>query len=217
MKLRLILILGLSFFFYESQAQTFNGFQTTGTNSLFFCISYNGTANIGLGYSRRVWGSAFGDIHTELRFPVQSMYKFEQFEFITGWYGPVKVKRTFLGFGSHLRIKHIKDQATTYGLAITGIPSYVYKSSLNDGPYGTAGIRLTYQPQIVMASGSSNKSFVHHFEGGIHADLSLKRTLGLSLNSTIVELEPGKEKLNPLYLTNSNFYWGQWYRLRRTN
>jgi hypothetical protein len=209
------------------QAQSFFGFQTIGVNTFFFSVGWQGEPVLGFGYNFRDFNKSFTDISAELRFPIKDMYTFDNYEFITGFYGPVAIKKAFFGFGTHLRLQKQSEgdrKNTRLSLAVTGMPSYAYLRNLNDGAYSTAGLRVTYAPVIVASSKEGGadariQAFpVHKFELGAHLDLHLERTLGLGLNVfSTYSLLPKNSILddNRSMDLEGNLYMGATYHLKR--
>jgi hypothetical protein len=209
-------------------AQSFNGFQSTGQNSFFFSLIWQGQPMIGFGYAYRVFSSSFTDIHAEMRFPLNDMYKFTNYEIILGAYGPLAIKRTFLGVGMDLRFQQIKngDQRTRkLSLAMTAIPSYTYAASTNsEGIYGTTGIRITYAPVLFAnvkngdAEGVTRAFSAHKFEGGLHFDLHTKRTPFITLNTFVSRSLYAKKSIldkDDTWTINGDFYFGTYYLIQR--
>lgn len=211
----------------EVQAQSFFGYQTIGRSTVFFSLAWQGKPLLGVGYNHRSFGTTFSDWQAELRFPLSSMYRFDEYQVIAGMYKPLTLARTFVGFGSHVRIEGAKtesQQLTTVSLALTGIPSYVYAASLNDGAYGTIGFRATYAP-VLFASvkGGDNPASqqflpAHRIELGGHLDVHLERTLGLGLNGFTNRQFTNSSSIIPSdssWKIEGDFYMGSTYRLGR--
>ncbi len=207
----------------ELAAQSFFGYQTIGRNTFFFSVAWQGKPLVGAGYNYRIFGNSFSDISAEIRFPLNSMYTFDEYQLIAGWYKPLALQKTFVAVGSHLRLQKETNgdqQVTKLLLALTGLPSYAYVRSLTDGGYGTAGLRITYAP-VLFASvkgGDSQALAAHRLEIGAHMDLHLERSMGLSLNGFLYKsFTPTSSILtkNPNWRGAGDFYWGSTYLLNR--
>jgi hypothetical protein len=188
------------------KGQSFNGFQTIGEHSVFISLSWNGTANIGLGYNYRDFGTTFSDYQLECRIPVNEFNTLNRFQVITGMYRPAEIDRTFIAGGVHLI--YSKAETNDLSLSLTAVPGYVYTSDLGDGPYGTVGLLLNSTTSI--AGDKAFKSF--QFGVGAHVDVSLQRTLGLALNELkTVEIQDGSSNWN----NQLSFYASPTWRLWR--
>ena len=211
----------------ELAAQSFFGYQTIGRNTFFFSIAWQGKPMIGAGYNYRVFGTTFSDLQAEVRFPLNSMYKFEEYQVIAGLYKPLQLKKTFVAIGTHLRLQKRLDgdqEVTKLTLALTGLPSYAYARSLTDGGYGVAALRITYAPVIFARvkggeTGAKTQALAAHtLELGGHLDLHLERAMGLGLNGLLYKSFMGKTSILPK-VTNwrgeGDFYLGSTYRLSR--
>ncbi|MEL6674588.1 MAG: hypothetical protein AAFR61_20425 [Bacteroidota bacterium] len=204
------------------QAQAFFGFQTIGVHNVFVSLSWDQKPVVGVGYQFRDFNRSFTDWQIETRFPVDEMWKKDHLQVILGAYRPSRLRRTFVGFGVHARLINRKEgdsQHSLIGLALTALPSGTYVANLDDKPYGTIGARLTYMPVLASRkNGGDWQPFsAHHFEGGLHVDVSMQRTLTGSLNAvythTLQEEEVIKEKEGlPI---EGNIYGGATYYLRR--
>lgn len=199
-------------------SQTFYGYQTIGKHTVFFTLAIRkDMASMGLGYNRRIFGKEFTDVQAELLFPMNRMYSFKNFEVVAGAYKPNRLKRTWIGMGGHLRWSQIQtgaNQSRALKLALTAIPSYTYTTSLTDGPYGTAGFRLgainTLWSLAKNGANVSGGSFHSpRIEYGLHADLLLERTLGLSVNAW--KEFAGQKKSSVVKNSFGNFYFGSGY------
>ncbi|MDW3645546.1 MAG: hypothetical protein R8P61_00615 [Bacteroidia bacterium] len=231
MKIRTIThtLLFCSFFFFSSttlHAQSFFGYQTIGQNTFFFSISWQGKAQLGFGYNFRNFSGSFNDWQAELRFPIDEVYRFKNYQLIAGVYGPVSLKRTFLGAGAHIRWEkntNAESQSKKLSLAITGIPSYTYAASLTDGAYGSIGARLTYAPVIYAehsSEGDTQSQFlpIHRLEVGGHLDLHFERTIGLGLNAFTAKEFTAANSIfakQKDWEWSGDFYLGMTYRLGR--
>lgn len=210
-------------------AQSFFGYQTIGTHTFFFSVSWQDKKPfLGAGYNYRDFGQTFTDLSAEIRFPLAEMYKFDDYQIIAGMYKPVTIRRAFLGTGAHLRIKTQtagEQKITRAQLALTVLPTYTYAASLNDGIYGTTALRITYAP-VIWASvkeGSNTPSSQaladHVLELGGHLDLHSERTLGLGLNGYLTRSFVPKKSILPQdtqWRGVGDFYWGMTYRIRRS-
>jgi hypothetical protein len=210
-------------------AQSYFGYQTIGKHTFLFSLAWQGEIKLGFSYIYRNYssGNTFSDIQGEVRFPLREMYTCKNYEVIAGVYKPLSVSRTFLGIGGHLRFeKETIDNQRTLKLspALTVLPSVTYVSSLDDGPYGTMGLRLTYAPVAylnhkVEEEQAQKQAFSQHlFEGGLHIDLHLERTLGLGLDVyTKYNLYPEKSILpeEEDWEIEGNFWLGATYNLER--
>jgi len=155
------------------------------------------------------------------------MYSFKDYEVIAGAYKPLSISTTFVGLGGHLRFKsETFEEKRIFKLtpAFTVIPSVTYANSLNDGVYGTLGLRLTYAPvlytNIKEEEEEAQKQFIpeHKFEGGLHIDFHIERTLGMGLNGyTNYYLYPEKSVLTEEenWGIEGNFSLGATYWLER--
>jgi hypothetical protein len=206
MKNNLLVILILTASTTVVNGQSFNGFQTIGTHSFFVSLSWDGSANIGLGYNFRNFETSFSDYQIEGRVPFDDFNTLDKFKVIAGVYRPASIQRTFLGGGTHLIYNHSKEPNLV--LSLTALPSWVYASSLGNQPYGTTGVILNYQVPLL----GENAFKGHQFGVGLHLDLSLERTLGLSLNELRTVQFKDEE---PIWGNELSFYAGSTYRLRR--
>lgn len=208
----------------KQQAQSYYGYQSIGKNTFLFSLVWQGEPKIGFGYIDRLFGGATAtDLQFEIRFPLKTIYKFEQFEFITGIYKDLSYSRAFMGIGGFLRWEgDLSDWAGLQKLsvAVTGIPSYVY--SANTGPggiYGTLGIQLTYAPVIFATRGGEWNFFPQHkFEGGLHIDMLVDLSVGMALNGvTTYYLNSKKTFLQEEknWGIEGDFYFGTTYSLNR--
>ena len=213
----LLTFTGLLWLFAGSmQAQPFFGYQTIGTNTWFVSVSWDGQPHLGVGYQYRNFGSGFTDLGVEWRVPVANGFQFQQYQVLAGAYRPLAVRRWFLGTGLHLRYR--QGEGRDLSLLATAIPSYTYAASLNDGPYGTLGLRLGYEIQLLAQSGGGWNSFGRHGVNlGGHADLHLERTLGLSLNGILSRqwALSGSEAPASGWQRSGDLYMGSTYFLRR--
>ncbi|MEL6253942.1 MAG: hypothetical protein AAFR87_18175 [Bacteroidota bacterium] len=228
MKIRTIIhtIFFCSFILYTSSsihAQSFFGYQTIGQNTFFFSISWQGKAQLGFGYNYRNFSTSFNDWQAELRFPIDEVYRFKNYQLIAGVYGPLNLRRSFLGAGAHLRWQQNSSsdaQSKKLSLAITAIPSYTYAASLTDGAYGSIGARITYAPVIYVENSSGESQFlpIHRLEVGGHLDLHFERTIGLGLNAVTVKEFGESNSIIPKakdWQWEGDLYIGTTYRLGR--
>jgi hypothetical protein len=192
----------------QVHAQSYNGFQTNGVHSCFFSLSWNGKAHIGFGYNFRNFESSFSDYQLEARIPLDNIENLENYSIIGGIYRPSRLQRTFVGGGAHL-ILIKSEEGMQLDINLAAIPSYVFAAPLDRKPYSTAGVLLTYQTSLLGSSGflSSNS-----FGTGVHADVLLERTLGLSANYERVITYKDKGKT---WSNRSSYYGGSTYRLFR--
>jgi hypothetical protein len=217
------LIISVSLFISKEQkSQSYYGYQTIGKHTFLFSIIWQGEPKIGFGYIDRIYTKTFTDLQVELRFPLKSIFRFCDYEAIAGIYKPTRLRRTFAGIGGHLRWESNKNggaRIQKLSLAATVIPSYVYAASLTDGVYGSIGLRITYAP-VIFATQSGQWNFFgqHKFEGGIHFDIHIERTLGMALNPVTTYYLNGKntflEKPKP-WKVEGDFYFGTTYKLDR--
>lgn len=211
----------------EVQAQSFFGYQTIGRSTVFFSLAWQGKPLLGVGYNHRSFGTTFSDWQAELRFPLNAMYRFDEYQVIAGMYKPLTLKRTFVGTGAHVRLLKKTEgsrKETQVVLALTVLPTYVYAASTNDGGYGTVAPRITYAPVIFAQVKTGNETaqtqalVAHRVELGGHLDLHLERTLGLGLNGYVQRgFMPGNSILNREtdWKWEGDFYMGSTYRLGR--
>lgn len=208
-------------------AQSFFGYQTIGVHTWYVSLSWDGKPNLGAGYNfRNFGGSAFTDIGTEWRFPVDGMWKLDNHELIAGFYRPLRLRRWFAAAGLH---GSYKTSSLSSGkleqivVSATLIPSYAYAASTGDGAYGTAGIILGYDAILAEkhASEPDNWELIsrHSVRIGGHLDLHLERTLGISTNGffsrewQLKELEYAENDSD--WQGEGEFYLGTTYYLRR--
>ncbi|MEM8887547.1 MAG: hypothetical protein AAGD28_06135 [Bacteroidota bacterium] len=228
MKIRTIIhtILFSSFILLASvslHAQSFFGYQTIGQNTFFFSISWQGKAQLGFGYNFRNFSGSFNDWQAELRFPIDEVYRFKNYQLIAGVYGPLSLQRNFLGAGAHIRWQKSSDSESAskkLSLAITAIPSYTYAASLTDGAYGSIGARVTYAPVIYAENSSGESQFlpIHRLEVGGHFDLHFERTIGLGINAITAKEFTGSNSFIPKakdWQWEGDLYIGTTYRLGR--
>ena len=207
MKSKILLAVLLTFSLSTVYGQAFNGFQTIGTNTYFISLSWDGSANVGFGYNYRNFESSFSDYQVELRVPFDDFNTLERFKVIAGIYRPAEIQRTFLGGGAHLIYSH--DKEAELALSLTALPSWVYASSLGDQPYGALGVLLNYQVPLL----GDNAFKQHQFGFGGHIDVSLERTLGLSINQLkTIQIKDKKAT----WENEFSFYGGSTYRLQRS-
>ncbi len=208
----------------DQQAQSYYGYQTIGKHTFLFSLIWQGEPKIGFGYINRIYsGKTFNDLQVELRFPLRNIYRFSDYEAIAGIYKPLSYSRAFAGVGGHFRWESNKQggqRVSKLSLAVTAIPSYVYAADINDGIYGTVGIRLTYAPVIFATTGKDNWNFFpqHKFEGGLHFDMHIERTLGLAINAnTSYYINSKKSFLEEVenWEIEGDFYMGATYFLDR--
>ncbi|NOX86534.1 MAG: hypothetical protein GXO86_11335 [Chlorobi bacterium] len=212
----------------SQQAQSYYGYQTIGKHTFLFSLIWQGEPKIGFGYINRIYsGNTFNDLQIELRFPLRSIYRFSDYEAIAGIYKPLSYSRAFAGIGGHFRWEsnmHGGQRVSKLSLAVTAIPSYVYAADINDGIYGTVGLRLTYAPVIFATSksggGKADWNFFpqHKFEGGLHFDMHIERTLGLAINGiTSYYLNRKNTFLEKVknWEIEGDFYFGTTYYLDR--
>jgi hypothetical protein len=228
LRLTLAILAGLFFLFNASvHAQPLWGYQTIGTHTWYFSVSWQGKPMLGAGYNYRFFNESFTDAGIEWRFPLAEMYKTDNHQLIFGIYKPLRLKRSFTAIGVHGRISRhtVGDQTTTlYGLALSAIPSYVYSANTNDGAYGTFGARLTYQPilaaQVNKGGASTWKGLpAHRIELGGHLDVHLERTLGLATNVFATRTWATDKEILPAgadaFRVEGDFYMGTTYYLKR--
>ena len=203
-------------------AQSFFGYQTIGRHTVFFSVAWQGKPVLGMGYNIRTFGRTFTDWQAELRFPLDAMYTFDNYQLITGFYKPITVKRAFMGTGVHLRWQNqtnTNEKTSLLSLALTALPTYTYAASLNDGAYGTAALRATYAPVIYAKKGSQTQFLAaHRVEAGGHLDLHYERTAGLGLNgfgSRSFILGNSILDADDNWAVEGDFYFGTTYNLRR--
>lgn len=158
--------------------QAFNGFQTIGQHTVFISLSWDGKANLGLGYNYRNFETSFSDYQIECRVPFDDFNTLNRFTVITGIYRPSKIQKTFLGGGAHLIYTKDNANSNSLALSLTAVPGYVYASKLGDKPYGTVGVLLN---SVTTISGDDAFKSLQ-FGLGAHVDVSLRRSVGLSLN-----------------------------------
>ncbi|MDX2248957.1 MAG: hypothetical protein SF052_19370 [Bacteroidia bacterium] len=209
-------------------AQPFSGYQTIGVHTWYFSVSWQGKPLLGLGYNLRIAGRTFTDLNAEWRFPIDQVYNMDDYQVIFGMYKPFAVRKWFMSMGVHGRIdKHTNDSSsiTNLGLALTLLPSYTYASSLNDGAYGTTGLRATYMP--VLASkikiGSATPQWKtltgHRVEAGGHLDFHYERTVSLVTNGFFTRTWSKDESLfrenSDQWRPNGDLYFGTTYYLKR--
>ena len=228
MKIRInIYSILIALFIYFSaanlHAQSFFGYQTIGQNTFFFSISWQGKAQLGFGYNFRNFSGSFNDWQAELRFPIDEVYRFKNYQLIAGVYGPVSLQRSFLGAGGHIRWQKSstpEGHTKKLSLAITAIPSYTYAASLTDGAYGSIGARLTYAPVIYAENSAGESQFlpIHRIEVGGHFDLHFERTIGLGVNAITAKEFGGSNSIIPTakdWQWEGDLYLGTTYRLGR--
>jgi hypothetical protein len=204
-------------------AQSFFGYQTIGRSTVFFSVAWQGKPLLGVGYNHRAFGKTFTDIQAECRFPVNAMYRFDEFQVIAGMYKPLKVKRAFMGTGAHLRLQKQttgEEKTTQLQLALTALPTYTYAASLNDGAYGTVAARITYAPVLLArrGTGAFQPLAAHGLELGAHVDLHMERTLGLALNGFLRKdffTNTSVLTQDSTWKMEGDFYMGSTYRLGR--
>lgn len=194
------------------QAQSFNGYQTIGTNTYSFSVIWQGKPMVGFSYTYRDFGTSFTDFQTEFRVPIDQGINAKEFSIVTGFYRPSQLKRNFIGTGLHMTWEHsassqFKDKLSC---SVTAIPSYVYSASINDGLYGTTGARISYAP-VLWSKNKVDGATKHNVYLGLHVDSHHERSLGLSINPTYnIPLGSDEEKS-----LNGDFYFGQTYHLKR--
>ncbi|HEY9114532.1 MAG TPA: hypothetical protein VIN10_07505 [Bacteroidales bacterium] len=212
----------------SSQAQTYYGYQSIGKQTFLFSLVWQGELKIGFGYIYRIFGSkTFNDLQLEMRFPLKTIYRFNEYEGIAGLYKPLSYSRGFVGVGGHFKWNsELKDgqRVQKLSLAMTAIPSYVYAASTTDGVYGTIGLQLTYAPVIFATSQSgeskANWDFFpqHRFEGGLHFDMLTGRTAGIAINTVTSYYLNSKETFlqeEKPWQVEGIFYFGTTYALNR--
>ncbi len=194
-------------------AQSFNGYQTIGRNTVSFSLIWSGKPYIGFSYAWRDFGTSFADIQAEVRMPIDNGFSRDEFQLISGFYRPSRLKRTFIGTGVHVVWDHNTKSGSANSLSglVTAIPSYVYAASLNDGLYGTTGVRLSYKPLLWSENWDPTKQARHTIQAGIHFDSHHERTLGLSFNPTYNIHLDSEEEDN----VEADVYVGQAYFLGR--
>jgi hypothetical protein len=226
----LLVVLVTIIFANKTMAQSYYGFQSASKHTFLFSIIWQGEPKIGFGYINRLYGGkTFIDLQTEIRFPLNDMFTFKRYDAIAGIYKPLALKRTFTGFGSHLRWNSetsSEQKVQKLSVAATLIPSYVFAAPLNDGLYGTIGLNLTYAPVVFAISKSGEEEAIwnylppHKFEGGLHYDMLIdKRTLGISLNALTSYYLNTKNntilKVEEQWKKEGNLYFGPTYMLFR--
>ncbi|MEZ4687706.1 MAG: hypothetical protein R3B47_17080 [Bacteroidia bacterium] len=118
-----------------------------------------------------------------MRFPLNKMYDCKDIKLVAGAYAPLSLSRTFMGAGLHLRW----DRSTRSGvqesglsLAATLMPSLYYaNTTVTDKAFGTAGLRISYAPELF---GKGDQTFTfnrHKFEIGGHLDTHIDRSISL--------------------------------------
>lgn len=218
-----------------TSAQSFFGYQTIGVHTWYFSISWQqDQPNLGFGYARRLrGGNQFADLQAEWHFPLAEMYRLKNHQVIAGIYAafPNSDRRRFSSnLGLHTRItrRTVGEQnRLTVGLAASYLPSYTFSASLNDGLYGVAGLRGTYEAVLVAKSWTPDSKStaalkalaIHHIELGGNLNAHLERTLGLSLNG-FRSRHWAKEDAMLLERENTwqnqgNLYFGSTYYLKR--
>ncbi|MEZ4830022.1 MAG: hypothetical protein R3C61_27630 [Bacteroidia bacterium] len=226
------LYLSLLFFAFSGlpflHAQPFSGYQTIGVHTWYFSVSWQGKPFLGLGYNLRKNGKTFNDISAEWRFPIDHIYQMDDYQLIFGLYKPFAVSRWFVSAGIHGRIDKFtsgEKSFTNYGLALSLLPSRTYAASLNDGVYGTAGLRATYMPVLatkIKAAGQAPEWKTlsgHHVEAGIHLDYHYERTVSLVTNGFFTRTWAKDNALfrpqSDEWKINGDVYFGTTYYLRR--
>ncbi|GAB4419697.1 MAG: hypothetical protein OHK0039_32420 [Bacteroidia bacterium] len=205
-------------------AQPFFGYQTIGVHTWYFSLNWDGTQpQLGVGYNGRITHGGFADIGAEWRAPLTQLFAFDEQTFIVGAYGPARLRRRpFIGGGLHVRLHTLRsEQRTRLSLAATVLPSYTYAASLGNGPYGTAGLRLTYVLGVYDKAAAAPPTWLPTFgaELGAHLDLHLERTLGLSLDAFAARQWPLRTSGLPAddmtWTPQGSLYTGSTYYLRR--
>ncbi|MEO1414779.1 MAG: hypothetical protein AAFW00_05840 [Bacteroidota bacterium] len=173
-------------------AQSFFGYQSIGTNTFYFSLTWDGEPHLGLGYNlRRRGGGNFLDYSLEWQMPIDDLWQFREGQIIGGIYGPVRLRRRpFFALGGHARLLMVDDageKSVRFLAAATGIPSYTYAASVNNRPYGTIGLRGTYLLTLGEWKKKDGETIFESFsrhgaEVGGHVDLLLERTLGAAGN-----------------------------------
>lgn len=214
----------------ECSAQAYFGYQTIGRHTFYFSLSYDGKAQLGLGYNWRSFGTAFTDISLENHYQLDDLFNPKESEWRAGFYRPLSLtNRPFVGVGVHARLKRHSlgdDQLTRIGLAPTLLPSYTYAASLTDGPYGTVGLRTTYLLEIAQKRQTSRQeqnwqAFPQHgLELGGHFDFHIERTLGVAINGQYkkewaLSAADTTEKEEKEWQGSGNVYFSTTYNLNR--
>lgn len=195
----------------DAVAQSFNSYQTIGRHTVSFSLIWQAKPQIGFSYTFRNFTKSFSDWQTEIRFPIDNGINQKEFTVISGMHRPSQLKRNFIGTGLHLVWEHSESSKfgdRLQGL-VTAIPSYVYAASINDGWYGTSGLRLSYAP--IIWSKTETDDARHNVHLGLHLDAHHERTLGLSINPKYT-FHLGDEESNDF---DGDFYFGQTYFLKR--
>ena len=221
---KLFVLLTLAFCLQGLSAQTFFGFQTVGKNTFFFSLSWqNNEPLLGLGYNNRAFGGLVGtftDYQAELRFPLNKMYDCKEMKLVAGAYAPLTFSRTYIGAGLHLRWDRSAlsgEQESSLSLAATVMPSFYYSQTTpTDNAFGTAGLRITYAPEIIGSKGEESYSFSRHkFELGGHIDSHIDRSISIGLDGYLTKklgkFDDDEKELD----VEGNFYFGTNYSLYR--
>lgn len=187
----LALVLGVSIVAH-AEAQPYYGYQTIGKHTFHVSIVWKDGPWFGVGYTNRAFGQTFTDWQAEWRFPVQKMYDLDNHEVLAGFYRPLKIRKNFLAMGLHGKLTRTTvgfEKRQQYSAAFTLLPSRVYTSSLSNGPYGTLGARVTYNPILLARVEDTSTGQItsqtmagHKIQVGGHIDVHLKRTFGGSTN-----------------------------------
>ena len=214
---------------HEILAQPFFGYQTTGTQTYYLSLSWDGKEpSLGVGYNYRFFGTSYTDLGAEWRVPINNIQSFDNHFISLGAYRPLSLSRFYHMVGVHARLRIENDQPkenTNLGLAVSYLPGYVYSAPLDAAPYGAISLRATYEATFVEFSKEDESNVQNWFpkhgvELGGHFDIHLQRTYSIAINSYTRKdwsLDPATplEEDDSDWEFQSDFYLGSTYQLER--
>lgn len=205
----------------ESKAQSFYNYQTITKHTVHFVIAWQNKVVLGAGYSYRTSDIKFSEVSFEYRAPIDEFFNGKNYEVTAGVHNRFLVSKSVVAGGAHLKFKHTTEgdrSACELGLAVTFIGGYQIKTSLTNGPSSTFGVRATYTPTLFAKTSSADEqaqghSFAKHtLEAGLHADVIIKRSLGLAFQPTVANAWTNEESLifddTPQWDPQGHLYFG---------
>ncbi|MCP4121396.1 MAG: hypothetical protein GY751_06545 [Bacteroidetes bacterium] len=218
----IITILGLTLTIpNQAEAQSFFSYQTITKHTIHFVIAWENKVVLGAGYGYRTSDIKFSEISFEYRAPIDEFFNGKNFEVTTGVHNRFLASKTVVAGGAHLKFekKHSDEKdAFLFGLAMTFLGGYQVATNLDDKPSSVLGARATYTPvlfaKVTNSDGSTSKHGFksHELETGLHWDIIIKRSLGLSAQPTVANTWTKSEELRfedtPSWDPQGHFYFG---------
>lgn len=174
-----------------AKSQALYSFQSIRSHTIFFSIAWQGKIYFGTGYSYRTGTTQFQEVGFEYRAPIADFFSGKDFKVIAGVHNRFNASKWIVAAAFHLHFNRQVVDGTSYfwtDLAMLFLPGYQYARPLNDAPSGAVNFRAGYVPTLFTVTKSADgskeiKGFTAHtFQGGLHLDFIVKRSVGIALN-----------------------------------